>query len=159
MPRPAEALVQYCIGCRGTLQPRATAARHLVAPVVKRERPRAREDGKVNAVQANLFQRLSPSMIPHMQGKVWSGGVLTKAAVLELIAEQGQFRQASTEMMAGVVDIINLLILEGGSRKLYLTGRRKSKGATSGGIVEGCRTVENTNSKAIRIQSLQMIRV
>ena len=57
------------------------------------------------------------SVTPSLRGKVWREGVLTKAAVLELLAEQGQFHQASTEMMAGVVDIINLLILDGGSQE------------------------------------------
>jgi len=52
-----------------------------------------------------------------IQGRIWTQGVLTKAAVLELLAEQGQFHQASREMMAGMLDIINLLILDGGSQE------------------------------------------
>ena len=62
---------------------------------------------------------ISKILVPSsLQGKVWSQGVLTKAAVLELLAEQGQFHNASSEMMAGVVDIMNLLLLDGGSEEV-----------------------------------------
>eukprot|EP00808_Paulinella_micropora_P012749 g72488.t1 len=77
------------------------------------EEERVPADG--NSEEDDISEILVPSS---MQGKVWSQGVLTKAAVLELLAEQGQFHNASTEMMTGVVHIINLLLLDGGSEEV-----------------------------------------
>jgi len=50
-----------------------------------------------------------------LRGKVWPRGVLTKAALLDMLAEQANFHNVSDAMMGGILDIINLLVLDGGA--------------------------------------------
>eukprot|EP00808_Paulinella_micropora_P014047 g74943.t1 len=52
-----------------------------------------------------------------LRKKVWPRGVFTKAALLDMLAEQANFHNVSDVMMEGILDIINLLVLDGGATK------------------------------------------
>lgn len=47
--------------------------------------------------------------------KLFRGGVLTRGAVMDMLAELQAFHHASRAMMSAVVDIINLVALDGGA--------------------------------------------
>eukprot|EP00808_Paulinella_micropora_P000444 g65369.t1 len=50
-----------------------------------------------------------------LRKKVLPRGVFTKAALLDMLAEQANFHNVSDAMMEGILDIINLLVLDGGA--------------------------------------------
>jgi len=58
---------------------------------------------------------------PQLKKRVWPRGMLTRAAVLDLLAEQANFHGVSDAMMEGVLDIVNMLVLDGGAKTPVLS--------------------------------------